>query len=189
MGDWLAAFGKPSTNGIWLIWGLEKNGKTSLALKLAEYLSGFGKTLYVSAEEGTDLEFAESIKRMNLSTSNRNLHFLEYISIVELTKKLYSKKSADIIFLDNMTIYSDELTGSKLKEMLRKFPKKLFVLLSHEERNLPFPAVSRMASKLAKRIVHVKGLACEVYGRGNAGGTLMIDENRAMIYHGIDITN
>lgn len=186
-GVWADTLGKPSTNGIWLIYGKEKQGKTSFALKLAEYLSRFKKVLYVSAEEGTELEFKENILRMDLDIDNRNLHFLDYLSIEELKVKLKSRKSEDIIFLDNMTIYCDEMKGSDLKGLIREYPQKLFVIMSHEERNQPFPSVSRTASKLAKRIMRVQGLAVDISGRGSAKGTLIIDEDKAMIYHSSEI--
>ena len=186
-GIWAETLGKPSTNGIWLIYGKEKQGKTSFALKLAEYMSSFKRVLYVSAEEGTELEFKENIARMNLDITNRNLHFLDYLSMEELKSKLKSRKAEDIIFLDNMTIYCDEMKGSDLKALIREYPQKLFVVMSHEERNQPYPSVSRTASKLAKRIMRVRGLTVEISGRGSAGGILVINEEKAMIYHGSEI--
>lgn len=56
-------FGAPSTSGIWLIYGKEKNGKTWGTLLLSEYLSQYEKVLYISAEEGTDMEFQKAVQR------------------------------------------------------------------------------------------------------------------------------
>lgn len=43
---------EPEDHGIWLIYGAEKNGKTTFALMLANYLRQMGRVLYLSAEEG-----------------------------------------------------------------------------------------------------------------------------------------
>lgn len=44
-GVWFDTMKKTETNGAWLVFGKEKNGKTWFTLKLAEYLSRFEKTL------------------------------------------------------------------------------------------------------------------------------------------------
>ena len=38
-GKYEQSFGHPSDSGTWLIYGKEKNGKTTFALQLAQYLS------------------------------------------------------------------------------------------------------------------------------------------------------
>ncbi|EOA54205.1 hypothetical protein HMPREF1214_04169 [Bacteroides sp. HPS0048] len=45
-----SSFGQPSDNGIWLIYGKEKNGKTTFALQLADYLSTLKRVLYISGQ-------------------------------------------------------------------------------------------------------------------------------------------
>lgn len=48
--EWLEAIGtETEDSGVWLIYGKEKNGKTTFALKLANYLSTMRKVLYISA--------------------------------------------------------------------------------------------------------------------------------------------
>jgi len=185
-GVWRDALGEPEKNGSWLIWGAEKNGKTWFALLLANYLSEFGKVLYISAEEGIGKAFVDSCKRAKLEPTNSNLKILEYISIEELEEKLSKRRSPDIIFLDNITIYADELKNGVFRELLRKYPKKLFIFIAHEDRGEPYTATAKLVRKLAKVIVYVKGLACMVSGRV-PGGTLMIDENKAKLFHGNEI--
>ena len=43
---------EPEDHGIWLVYGAEKNGKTTFALMLANYLRQMARVLYLSAEEG-----------------------------------------------------------------------------------------------------------------------------------------
>lgn len=178
--------GTPEKKGAWLIYGAEKNGKTWFALKFAEYLSKFEKTLYVSAEEGIDKTFTDSCRRANINFNNKSLHFSEYIPIEELDEKISKRKSDKIIIIDNITIYADELKNGVVRKFLKKHENKLIIFVAHEERNEPYTATAKLVRKLAKIIIRVQGLACFVSGRC-PGGTLMIDENKAMLYHGTQI--
>jgi len=187
-GLWLKAMGKPEADGIWLVYGPEKNGKTWFSIKLAEYLSQFGKVLYISAEEGTGKGIQDTFYRIGLNPSNRALQFEEYTPIEELDQLLSKRKSARIVFLDNMTIYADELKNGMLRKFTQKHSDKLFVIIAHEERNEPYTATAKLASKLAKVIVRVKGLACTVSGRV-PGGVLTIDEEKAALYWGQEVVN
>lgn len=182
-GVWKDVFGTPEKKGTWLIWGSEKNGKTWFALLLANYLSKQSRTLYISAEEGFEKAFVESCQRAKIEVDNKNLRFLEYISIKELDARLDKRRSANIIFIDNITIYADELKNGVFRDLVKKFKKKLFVFIAHEDRGEPYTATAKLAKRLAKVIVYVKGLACMVSGRV-PGGTLMIDENKAKLFHG-----
>lgn len=186
-GDWAKPFGMPEYNGIWLVWGAEKNGKTWFALRLAGYLSSFEKVLYVSAEEGTGKAFTDTCRRAGLSPDMRRLQLLEYTPISDLEEKLSKRKAARIVFIDNCTIYADELKKSEFMEFIARHPEKLFVFVAHEERNEPYTALARLIKKLAKCIIHVKGLICMVSGRC-PGGILTIDEQMSRLYWGNAIT-
>ncbi len=185
-GIWGEILGETETNGAWIIFGKEKNGKTWVALLLAQYLSDYNRVLYISAEEGLGKNFTESCKRAKLQISNKNLHFLEYLSIEELRDKLSKQRSASIIFLDNITIFKDELQYGEFRKLLQDFPTKLFIFISHEDKKEPSFAVGKLVKKLAKVIFHVKGLAVNIAGRV-PGGTLTIDETKAKIFHGNNI--
>lgn len=183
-GLWERAMGKPERTGCWICYGPEKNGKTTIALMLAEYLSGFERVLYVSAEEGTGRNFVDACRRAGLETKTcTNLHFEEYIPIEELDEKLSGRKAAKIIFLDNLTIYSDELRAAEMTALMLKHDDKLFVFIAHEEKGAPYTAAGKRARKLAKVIIQVQGLTGFVSGRC-PGGALTIDETKAALYWG-----
>lgn len=181
-GVWGTVMGTPEDNGCWLIWGPEKNGKTWFSIKLADYLSAFARVLYVSAEEGIGKAFVDTCRRAALCPTNRNLKFEEYITISELDELLMRRRSPKVVVLDNMTIYADELKNGVLRKLLNKHPHKLFIFVAHEERNEPYTATAKLVRKLAKVIVYTRGLMCTVSGRV-PGGNLMIDEDRAELYH------
>jgi len=182
-GIWEQIFGTPTISGIWLIYGKEKNGKTWGALLIAAYLSLFKKVLYISAEEGTDMEFQGACKRAKINPNNNKLHFIEYEPIEDLYTRLKMRNPPKVVVLDNLTIYNEELKGNGIKKLKQDFPKTLFICVAHEERNKPYTAAAQMASKLAKVIIRVQGLALQVGGRV-PGGVLMIDEKKATLYHG-----
>lgn len=187
-GIWLEVFGEPTTDGIWLIYGKEKNGKTWGTLLIANYLSEFTKVLYISAEEGTDKAFQDACKRAYIDPGNKNIHFIEYEPVDELYKRLERRKAPKVVVLDNLTIYNEELKANGMKRLKQDFPNVLFLCVAHEERNKPYTAAANMASKLAKVIIRVKGLALIVGGRV-PGGTVLINEEKALLYHGTEIKN
>ncbi len=185
-GIWGDVFGETEINGGWIVFGKEKNGKTWFSLLLAEYLSNYNKVLYVSAEEGIGRNFTESIKRAKLDITNKKIHLLEYLPISELRTKLKRQRSEHIIIIDNLTIYKDVIKSSTIDNLLRDFPRKLFIFISHEDKNEPDLAIGTHVKKLAKVIIQVKGLTANVGGRV-PGGTLTIDETKAKIFHGNNI--
>ena len=182
-GLWQQAFGRPEQSGIWILYGLEKNGKTWFALKIAEYLSSFKKVLYISAEEGVAKTFTDACKRAKVSVKSRNLKFTDYIPVSELEAYLHKKHTPRIVFIDNMTIYAHEMTTAKLAALTRSFPGVLFVFLTHEEKGEPLGAKGAMIKRLASVIIRVAGLTAFVGGRC-PGGQITIDEEKAMLYWG-----
>lgn len=175
--------GQPESNGLWLIYGAEKHGKSTFSLLLAQQLSKLKKTVYIMAEQGFDKDFQDVILRLGIGAHNKELLFDEYVPIIDVDKMLRKRKQPDIIFLDNATVYADELKNGVLRQMLKSHPSKLFVLIAHEDKGEPYTATAKLARKLAKRIVRVEGLTAQVEGRG-PGGTIQIDEQKATIYWG-----
>lgn len=182
------AMGHPERNGIWIIWGREKNGKTWWALQLADYISKQSKVLYISAEEGTGMDFVASCKRAGITVDNRSLKFEEYITLDELNHKLSSRKGPEVIFLDNCTVYADELRAATLRKLMLDYPDKLFVFVAHEEKREPYTALAKLAKKLAKIIMHVEGLTAHFSGRC-PGGVISIDETKSTLFWGSQILN
>lgn len=184
-GDYREPFGEPSDNGIWLIYGKEKNGKTTFALQLARYLSTKKKVLYVSAEEGVEMEFTRACSRAGITEKDRNLNFIDYEPLEDLKERISKKKSARIVFVDNITIYNDELKGVALRALQRDFPNHLFVFVAHEDDTggAPYTSSGKLCKKLAKIICHVEGLSAQIAGRC-PGGSIIISEKNAALYHG-----
>lgn len=185
-GEWARALGNPEVGGFWLVYGREKQGKTWFTLKLAEYLSNYETTMYISAEQGTSQTFQDAYRRANLDPNNRRLKIVPYTELPEIEKTLGKQRSPKVVIIDNTTVYKDELTAPKLREWRRKYQSTLFVIISHEEKGEPDLAVARLCGKLAEIIIRVEGLACRVSGRC-PGGTLVINEEKAQLYYDTNI--
>jgi hypothetical protein len=187
-GVWKDTLGDQVRAGLWLIYGREKNGKTTFALMLANHLSTFEKVLYISAEEGTASTFVAAIRNAGISYDNKSLHVLGYISVDDLFVKLKKHKCERIVFIDNLLIYRKEITEEIFNKLKNEHSDTLFIFIAHEDKKEPYPGNAEICQKLASVIFKVNGMAVKVSGRG-ASGTLVIDEERAALYHGSDIIN
>lgn len=186
-GIWREVLGEVEAHGAWLIYGKEKNGKTWASLMLAQELSKNYRVLYISAEEGAGKALRDTLQRIGVDAT-ANIHFMEYEELHLVRERLSKRKSPQVVIFDNLTIYNDELKGSALRQLLSDYESKLLIFVAHEERNEPYTAAAKLVRKLAKVIIHVKGLACNISGRV-PGGLLAIDEQKAALYHGQQINN
>lgn len=188
-GEWEAIGDKTEDSGLWLIYGKEKNGKTTFALKMANYLSSIGKVMYISAEEGASTNIAQTCQRIGISVTNKTLHLFEFMTLEELREKLSKRKSAQIIFIDNTTEYRYEMKINDVSGLLKEFPGKLFIFLAHEsakDKGEPDIALAKFCKKKAKRVFHVVGLSAQVLGRTETA-VIPVDCEQAALCHGDSI--
>jgi hypothetical protein len=186
-GAWKDVLGKQVRSGMWIVYGFEKNGKTTFSLMLADYLSTLERVLYVSAEEGVEDTFADTCRKAGISIDNKTLHLLGYTPVESLLEKLKRHKAEKIVFIDNLFVYRGEITEETLIRMKRELEDTLFVFVAHEEKGDPYPSNALSCLKLSKVIFRVRGMAVDVSGRGGAGGTFVIDGHLASLYHGSSI--
>jgi predicted ATP-dependent serine protease len=182
------AIGDAEAKGIWLISGAEKNGKTLLTLKLAKALCPNHKVAYISAEEGVDKSFRDAVKRAGLTAADK-IHWYPYMEYQEIIEKFQKPKSAQVIFIDNIVVYNDVIKPMMVKQLEKHLTGKLIVILGHEERNEPYPATAKMAKKMAKVYIQVKGLKAFVVSRFSKGGSIIIDEEKSALYWGKETDN
>lgn len=178
------AIGPAERKGLWLLYGNDKNGKTWFALRLAKDLAATERVAYISAEEGLDDSFVMACTRAGITREDRLLidEYMPYEAIIE---KYQKPRTANVIFIDNLTMYQDEMKPSHLVKLAEALPKKLIILIGHEERNEPYPASARMAKKLAKVYVNVKGLKAFVVSRfASQPGEIVISPELSEMYWG-----
>lgn len=181
-GIWQQVFGEPETNGVWLIYGEEKQGKTWFSILFANYLSTMARVLYVSAEEGISKNFQETCKRAGVTVKSKMVA-AEYAPIEDIEQMLLRKRAPQIVIIDNLSIYNEELKYGKFLDLLRQYPNVLWLFLAHEEGGKPYTSSAKLCSRYAKVIVRVQGLKAFVKGRC-PGGELMIDQEKAELIWG-----
>lgn len=128
-GQFIKSFGQPEKKGSWLIWGNTTNGKTRFSLQLAKYLTDFGKVLYNSLEEGDSVSIEDSCRAVQMEDVKARIHFLDMEPMSVLSERLELRNSADFIFIDSIQYTFMDTT--QYKQLLAKFPDKLFIFTSH----------------------------------------------------------
>lgn len=126
--------GRPEPQGAWIIWGQSGSGKTTFTCRLAKYLAEFGRVAYLSLEEGDSLSLQRSFEDAGMMEVNGKLVLLD-MDMGEMLERLEKPKSWDIVIIDSLQ-YA-RLTYDDYLEMVKKFPKKLFVFVSHADGKNP----------------------------------------------------
>ena len=75
-GKWLDLVGKPAKKFHMMVYGRPKQGKSYFCFDLAQYLSNFGKVLYIAAEEGFSATLQKKLE--DLGGDNDNLDFANF---------------------------------------------------------------------------------------------------------------
>ena len=166
-GEWERHIGKPEPFRTWLVWGDSSNGKTTYILKLAKYISQFGKVLYNSMEEGDSESMKKAFKRVGMEEVKRRVMLLDNESMAELEQRLAKPKAPKIVIVD--TVQYSEITFNEYKRLKEKFPSVLWIYVSHEDGKLP-------DGKVAKRIrrdamVKVRVVGFKAFPISRFGGT------------------
>lgn len=94
-GEWKKILGNRERKGCWMIYGNAKNGKTSFALRLANYLSSIEKVLYIAAEEGYGYSYTWAVQKAGIREDNSAFHTLGYLPMEELRKELEENRKAE----------------------------------------------------------------------------------------------
>lgn len=181
------AIGEAEKKGCWEIYGAQKNGKTWLTLVLAKDLASTEtkKPTYISAEEGTDDSFRLAMQRAGI-TPDTPILWEDFLSVDQIVEKFSRPKTSDIIFIDNVLMYRNEMQGLKVKtELLDKLPNKLFIFVAHEKNKKPYPGAAETILMLSKVYINVVGLKAFVVSRfAPQGGEIVINEDLSEMYWG-----
>lgn len=134
-GEFEALIGKPEMKGSWLISGHSGNGKTAFALKLGKYFAKLGlKVNYNSLEEGDSQSFEMACRRECMNEVSAKFHLIQD-ETKEMLERIRAKRSADVWIIDSIQFLG--LSYAEYKDLLKEFPDKLFILISHAEGKKP----------------------------------------------------
>lgn len=197
-GIWKDVLGAPERHGFWIAYGAEKHGKSWFNLMLANMLRKHALTMYISAEEGFSEHFKGTMNRLGIDHNSSQLYFEnEKIGIKDIEDEfeyinkngnLVQRRNAiEIMIIDNLLVYMDIFRKVTIDKVFEKWSKrKLFIFVAHEENGDLVGAAAKQIKRLATIIFRVEGLNVTVTGRC-PGGHIVIDEDKASLYHGQQI--
>lgn len=162
-GQWLELFGEPELSGCWIVWGESVNGKTGFVLQLVKYLCNFGRVAIDSIEEGVSESLKKAIARTNMKEVERKFIILNKESIEDLEKRLSKRKSPDIVVIDS--VQYTELNKKTAKALVDKYPRKLFVFVSHAQGKLPEGRTANAIRYHANVKIRVEGYRASIESR------------------------
>ena len=181
-GRWLEAIGRPECTGAWMIYGAPKNGKTSFAMQLAKYLTGFRRVAYDSVEEGLSLTIQMAMQRTEMLDASGRFVLLDKEGIDELIERLDRRRSPDVVFIDSVQFM--DLKFSEYKRLKARYPQKLFVFISHVSGMQPEGQVAKRIWRDANVVFRVEGFRAFPTGRYGGGHYIDISEAKARAYFG-----
>lgn len=178
-GEWLQAIGKPEMTGSWFVFGPPKNGKTSFSMKLAKYMTNFGRVYYNSYEEGLSKTIQMAYKRVGMADVGGRI-ILKQESYEQMLKRLKRHKSPDIVFIDSVQFL--EMKFKEYKTLKDTFPSKIFIYISHVQGRIPEGNTAQRIWRDANVIFRVEGRRAFVESRYEGDGFIDIDAEFAMNY-------
>ena len=177
-GQWRESFGRPAMNETWFISGASAQGKSSFVMQLAKKLCEYGKTLYVSAEEGIRQSFQRRLEMFEMNSVGRKLSIIEDPDINLLKERLSKPKSPRFIIVDSFQMAS--WTYQDAMELIEKFNKKSFIFISQEYKSRPMGADAVRLRYAAGVKIRVSGFMALCSGReketAGGGGFVVWDE-------------
>lgn len=183
-GIWTDCIGEMDSSGFVFIWGQSGNGKTSAVMSFCKALAEFGTVLYLSEEEGFSLSMQNTLRRFAMNEVGRKFQMRTGCTYEELIKILEKPKSPRFVALDSIQKFG--LTYAQFQELSRKFPKKLFVLISQAKGKEPDGRPAFRMKYLAGLKIWVEGYTAFSKGRfiGDTGKAV-IWEAGAKDYWGV----
>lgn len=183
---WAASFGALTDNFIALIWGQSANGKSSFILQLVGMLTGFGKVLYVSLEEGLEASIQQSVcRQLEEEVHDGKIDFADHNMKYEpLLAKLAKKKSARFIVIDSVQYW--DVDYEKYKALKAAFPRKTFIFISHSAGKLPDGKTADKIRYDAGVKIRVEGFVAFVTSRYGGNQPFVIWPDGAKKYWGND---
>jgi len=177
-GQWRESFGRPAMNETWFISGASAQGKSSFVMQLAKKLCEYGKTLYVSAEEGIRQSFQRRLKMFEMNSVGRKLSIIEDPDINLLKERLSKPKSPRFVIIDSFQMAN--WTYQDAMELIETFNKKSFIFISQEYKSRPMGADAVRLRYAAGVKIRVSGFMALCSGReketAGGGGFVVWDE-------------
>lgn len=175
------AFGEVvDSSGSWIIYGESGHGKTTFCLLLAKYLTNFGRVGYNTLEEGARFSFQKAIERQKFTSLERRRISILSEDVIDVKERLGKQKSPDILIMDSLQF--SNITKAEYKKLLRMFPNKLFIWISHAEGKKPLGALAVHVEYNADVKIRVEGFRAIVKSRFGDSQDFIINAEKSAEY-------
>ncbi|SEF86971.1 MULTISPECIES: P-loop NTPase family protein [Parabacteroides] len=165
-GDWKRIFGEPDIRFSTLIQGPAKSGKSTFCAKFAQYVSQFGRILYISAEERINSKTLQ--QRIKLcGVTSQNVRFVHLRDLNEI-ERLLQKGGYRFVFIDS--VQHVKMNVDQWVSLRKKFSR----------RKLSWHLVMQMGENITKYkhevdvLVFVKDGIASVHGRYNRSTAVQV---------------
>jgi hypothetical protein len=169
-GEWEETLGKPDKAFSAIIWGGTTNGKTEAAMKLAKYLTNFGKVAYDSLEQGLSSTIQKALIRNHMETCGNSFMLLDREPFDDLIIRMSKPKAPDFLFVDSVQYTRiNKAQYYQLKELMLKKGKGI-IWISQAKGSLPKGALADDIMFDVELKLWVEGFKLFPDGRLNGGG-------------------
>jgi len=169
-GDWRETLGIPDKAFSAIIFGGSGHGKTEAAMRLAKYLTNFGKVAYDSLEQGLSSTIQQSMIRNHMQSCGNSFILLDREPFDELIVRMSKPKSPDFLFIDSAQYMRiTKAQYYQLKELMLKKGKGI-IWVSQAKGKEPKGALADDIRYDVDLKLWVEGFKLFPDGRLNGGG-------------------
>ena len=181
-GVWKDSFGSPERNSRWLIYGKSGEGKTEFSVQLAKYLSGFGKVLYVSREQGPSSSLQQCFARNAMKEVGNKVLLgvdMDFKTLLTVLKKRTKHAAIIIDSIDYMRLTAEEY---KVLDQLCK--KTVLVFVSWSDNRRPKSSAGKDIEYMCDVKIYVDRYVVLPRSRYGGNAPYVIWEDGAKRHHG-----
>lgn len=175
-GSWNRIFGQPDIRFSTIIQGAAKSGKSTFCAKFAQYVSRYGRVLYISAEERINsLTLQQRLRQCNVTSEK--IRFV-HVRDLDQVEKLLQKGGYRFVIIDS--VQHVKMSVDQWITLRKKFAR----------RKLSWHLVMQMGENITKYkhevdvLVFVKDGIASVHGRYNKSTSVSVLSNNNDLFGG-----
>lgn len=153
-GKWENLVGKPSKKFHMMVYGRPKQGKSYFCFDLAQYLSNFGKVLYIAAEEGFSATLQKKLQDMG--GDNPNLDFANFRDY-ETIKNALPGHDYRFVIIDSVNYIRIE--PEEIEQLKAENPKMALITVQQATKDGKFRGSQQYAHNCDIIIEVIEGVA------------------------------